>query len=82
MSFFELPWDGLYLGTTPVDASGLNKNILEWHSGGSNLFIFGVGEHDVDIRMDREVYLTWVSACITDYNSNKLTLNKVPGIFC
>jgi hypothetical protein len=69
MSFFQLPWAGLYIGTTWVEASGYpNDNILEWHSGGSNLFISRVGKLDVDIRMDREVYQTQVSGCMKHLN--------------
>jgi hypothetical protein len=83
MSLIQLPWSGLYLGNTWVNPSGSPvEDILEWHSGGSTIFISGVGEQEVDIRMDREVYQTWVSGCIKHLIKNKLTFSEVPGIFC
>jgi hypothetical protein len=58
MTTLELPWLELYLGNTHFysELRDPGSYVLQWHTAACTLYIVGKDHHEIDLRVEREIY--------------------------
>jgi hypothetical protein len=58
MTTISLPWTNIILATTELHAISGNheKEVLQWHSEGTTLYIVMENREEIDMRLDMEVF--------------------------